>query len=432
MKSTGRTWAPRMACAVTVSLALAACGGGSGGDGGSSDDGFTMMSLNENTTQDSVITSLSEDQCATQDEALPLDITEQAQESVDQQIQLLAGQGALPDLFPANTPDLIRELAENDQVANVQDVLAGGDAADAMVPAAESAADQIFGDQLVLPVELNIEGIWFNKEILEANGIAVPQTWDELVAAFETLQAAGVQPITNAGSGGDGWGISRWIGAYLFRTIGPDAMRAIADGEASLTDPEYVEAAQAIAELGEAGYFGPAPNSIDYATAINTFLTGEAAFMYMGSWALADFNDPEANQIGEDAIGFLPFPEVEGGEGNSDQTPTNLGTSIVLSSAVAEEEQAQAWVECIASNYGSVALRDHGQITGLQLAEEVEVPPLTGLVQDQIEATDESVLWFEALFPASATTASQQNAGLVGSGQMSGEDFMSAVSAELG
>ncbi|KGH45036.1 ABC transporter substrate-binding protein [Modestobacter caceresii] len=432
MKSTGRTWAPRMACAVTVSLALAACGGGSGGDGGSSDDGFTMMSLNENTTQDSVITSLSEDQCATQDEALPLDITEQAQESVDQQIQLLAGQGALPDLFPANTPDLIRELAENDQVANVQDVLADGDAADAIVPAAESAADQIFGDQLVLPVELNIEGIWFNKEILEANGIAVPQTWDELVAAFETLQAAGVQPITNAGSGGDGWGISRWIGAYLFRTIGPDAMRAIADGEASLTDPEYVEAAQAIAELGEAGYFGPAPNSIDYATAINTFLTGEAAFMYMGSWALADFNDPEANQIGEDAIGFLPFPEVEGGEGNSDQTPTNLGTSIVLSSAVAEEEQAQAWVECIASNYGSVALRDHGQITGLQLAEDVEVPPLTGLVQDQIEATDESVLWFEALFPASATTASQQNAGLVGSGQMSGEDFMSAVSAELG
>ncbi|WP_197058544.1 ABC transporter substrate-binding protein [Modestobacter caceresii] len=379
-----------------------------------------------------MITSLSEDQCATQDEALPLDITEQAQESVDQQIQLLAGQGALPDLFPANTPDLIRELAENDQVANVQDVLADGDAADAIVPAAESAADQIFGDQLVLPVELNIEGIWFNKEILEANGIAVPQTWDELVAAFETLQAAGVQPITNAGSGGDGWGISRWIGAYLFRTIGPDAMRAIADGEASLTDPEYVEAAQAIAELGEAGYFGPAPNSIDYATAINTFLTGEAAFMYMGSWALADFNDPEANQIGEDAIGFLPFPEVEGGEGNSDQTPTNLGTSIVLSSAVAEEEQAQAWVECIASNYGSVALRDHGQITGLQLAEDVEVPPLTGLVQDQIEATDESVLWFEALFPASATTASQQNAGLVGSGQMSGEDFMSAVSAELG
>ncbi|MGY1858521.1 ABC transporter substrate-binding protein [Modestobacter sp. SYSU DS0290] len=391
-----------------------------------------MMSLNENTTQDSVLTTLSEDQCATANEAQALDITEQAQESVDQQIQLLAGQDALPDLFPANTPDLIRELADNDQVSNVADVLSGSDAADAIVPAAQSAADQIFGDQLVLPVELNIEGIWFNKEILEANGIAVPQTWEELVAAFETLKAAGVQPISNAGAGGDGWGVSRWVGAYLFRTIGPEAMRAIADGEASLTDPEYVAAADAIAELGEAGYFGPAPTSIDYATAINTFLTGGAAFMYMGSWALSDFNDPEANQIGEDAIGFLPFPEVSGGAGDSDQTPTNLGTSIVLSSSVAEDEQAQAWVECIAANYGTVALRDHGQITGLELSEEVEVPPLTGLVQDQIAATDESVLWFEALFPASATTASQQNAGLLGSGQMSGEDFMAAVAAELG
>jgi raffinose/stachyose/melibiose transport system substrate-binding protein len=433
-KSTGRTWAPRVACAVTVSLALAACGGSSegGGGGGDAATGFTMMSLNENTTQDSVITSLSTGPCATQNTAQALDITEQAQESVDQQIQLLAGQDALPDLFPANTPDLIRELADNKRVSNVRDVLAGTSAADAIVPAAASAADQIFGDQLVLPVELNIEGIWYNKQLLEANGIAVPKTWEDLTAAFATLQAAGVQPITNAGAGGDGWGVSRWIGAYLFRTIGPDAMRAVADGEASLTDPEYVAAAQAIADLGKAGYFGPSPTSIDYATALNTFVTGGAAFMYMGSWALATFNDPAENKIGEDAIGFLQFPEVAGGAGSADQTPTNLGTSIVLSSAVAEDDQAKAWVECIAANYGSAALRDEGQISGLELSEDVDVPPLTGLVQDTIEATDQSVLWFEALFPAAATTTSQQNAGLLGSGQLSGEDFMNTVSADLG
>lgn len=427
-KSTVRAWVPRVACVVTASLTLAACGGGGGGG---SDKAFTMMSLNENTTQDEVLTALGKGVCADQNGALPLDITEQAQESVDQQEQLLAGQGALPNLFPANTPGLIRELADNGRVADVRDVLAGSAAADAVLPAARSAADQIFGGQLVLPVELNIEGIWFNKKILANNGIEAPKTWEDLVAAFDTLKRAGVQPISAAGAGGDGWGVSRWVGAYLFRTIGPDALKKVADGQASLTDPEYVAAAQAVSDLGKAGYFGPSPTSIDYATALNTFLTGDAAFIYMGSWALSSFNDPKENKIGEDAIGFLPFPEVSGGSGNSGQTPTNLGTSIVLSSAVADNEKAKAWVQCIATNYGSAALRDHGQISGFELSEDVDVPPLTKLVQDQIAATSQSVLWFEALFPASATTASQQNAGLLGTGQKSGKDFMSAVAAEL-
>ncbi|WP_198144516.1 ABC transporter substrate-binding protein [Parafrankia sp. EUN1f] len=390
------------------------------------------MSLNENTTQDEVLTALGKGACADQNAALPLDITEQAQESVDQQEQLLAGQGALPQLFPANTPALIRELADNGRVADVSKVLSGSPAADSVLPAAQSAADQIFGAQLVLPVELNIEGIWYNKKILSDNGIDVPKTWDALVAAFEKLKQAGVQPVSAAGAGGDGWGVSRWVGAYLFRTLGPDALKDVADGKAKLTDPEYVAAAQAISDLGKAGYFGPSPTSIDYATALNTFLTGDAAFIYMGSWALSNFNDPKENKIGEDAIGFLPFPEVSGGKGSSDQTPTNLGTSIVLSSSVADNEKAKAWVQCIAENYGTTALRDKGQITGFTLSEKVDVPPLTKVVQEQITATSQSVLWFEALFPASATTASQQNAGLLGSGQKSGKDFMSAVASELG
>lgn len=430
-KLSARRWAPPVVGALTLSLALAACGGSDGDSGGSggSADSFSFMALNENTTQDAVITSLSENECTTENEALPLDVTKQAQDTVDQQEQLLAGQDALPSLFPANTPSLITELTDAGQVG---DLGSGLSDASAIVPAASGAVDNIFGSQVVLPTELNIEGIWFNKQLLADNGIEVPTTWDELVAAFATLKDAGVQPISNAGSGGDGWGVTRWVGAYLYRTLGPDALQAVADGDASLTDPEYVAAADAVADLGEAGYFGPSPTSIDYQTALNTFLNGDAAFIYMGSWALADFNDPEANKIGEDNVGFLPFPEVQGGAGSADQTPTNVGTSLVVSADALESEDGKAWVQCIADNYGTAALRDHGQITGLKVEGDVDVPPLTQLVQDQIASTQDPVLWFEALFPASATTVSQQNGGLLGSGQLSGADFMSTVSNELG
>ena len=75
-------------------------------------------------------------------------------------------------------------------------------------------------------------------------------------------------------------------------------MNAVASGTAKLTDPQYVKAAQAVADLGTKGYFGKGVGSIDYDTAVNTFLTGKAAMLYMGTWVLANVSDPKADTIG--------------------------------------------------------------------------------------------------------------------------------------
>lgn len=391
----GRAWAPGAAGALALSLTLAACGGSGGGGGSSSDaSSFTVMTLNENQTVASVLTTLSKDQCKSEQAAQPLKITKQAQASVDQQEQLLAGQDALPAMFPANTPDLIKKLNDTKRVANLKDGLSGTSAGDAIVPGATGAIDQIYGAQLVLPTELNIEGIWYNKQLLSQHQINVPQSWDELTAAFDKLKAAGVQPISNAGQGGDGWGVSRWVGAYLFRTVGPDAMKDVADGKAKLTDPQYVAAADAIGALGKDGDFGPAPTSVDYATALNTFETGKAGFIYMGSWALSDFNDAGKTKIGTDNVGFMPFPDVSGGKGSSAQTPTNVGTPMVVSAKAFTNADTKKWVECIASNYGDAALAESGQITGLKVSGTADVPALTKTVQDQIAQSQDPVLWF--------------------------------------
>ncbi|WP_258725553.1 ABC transporter substrate-binding protein [Cellulomonas sp. NS3] len=419
-----------------LALVLTACGGGgtSGGSGGAGADELTFLGLNENETIAATLTALSEDECAAENEAQPLTVTQQSQETLDQQLQLLAGQDSLPQLFTsANAPALNTELFEADSTVDLGTALDELGVADGIVPAARSVVEQLYdGTMIVLPTELNIEGLWYNEQLLEENGIEVPTTWDELVEAFATLQAAGVQPVSQAGSGGDGWGITRWVGNYLLRDLGPEALQAVRDGDAELTDPEYVAAAQAVSDLGAEGYFGPSPTSIDYATALNTFLAGDAGFIYMGSWALAAFNDPEQNLIGEDAIGFLPFPEVEGGAGSADQMPANVGTAVSVSAAGYEDEATQAWVRCVVENYGTVALRDSGQITGFTVGEDVEVPALSQLVQDQIAAVDESVLWFEGYFSAAATTTSQTNGGLLGAGQLSGEEFMTLVQADLG
>lgn len=418
-----------VAIGASAVLALTACGGGGGG-GGAATTEFGFLVNQENTTIPSLLTSLSEDQCADQNEALPLTVETVPQTQLDQKLQLLAGQNALPAQFAAgNAPALTKELAEGGQVLDLETALTDLGVIDQIEPAAISTIEQLYGGFNVLPYQYNIEGIWYNTEILADNGIDVPGDWDDLVAAAEQLDAAGIQPFS--ASGEQGWPLTRLISGYLFRDLGPDALQKVADGEASLTDPEYVAAAQAVADLGTAGYFGAGVGSIDYDTAFNAFLTGNAAFFYMGSWALANFADEAANQIGSENIGFLPFPAVSGGAGDASQTPANVGLPMALSEK-AYSDGVGEWLTCISENYSAVSLAEADTISGFVVNEEVEVDELTALVQDQIASTEESVLWFEALFNAKATETSQKNAAQLVTGAISAEDFMALVQADLG
>ncbi|MEU1161910.1 hypothetical protein ABZ372_14690, partial [Streptomyces sp. NPDC005921] len=54
--------------------------------------------------------------------------------------------------------------------------------------------------------------------------------------------AKGIQPFS--ASGQQGWPLTRLISGYLYRSLGPDALKDVADGKARLTDPGYVKAAQ--------------------------------------------------------------------------------------------------------------------------------------------------------------------------------------------
>jgi raffinose/stachyose/melibiose transport system substrate-binding protein len=229
----------------------------------------------------------------------------------------------------------------------------------------------------VLPLQYNIEGIWYNKRIFADHGIEAPATWEQLVSAAQKLSAAGVQPFS--ASGQQKWPLTRFISGYIYRKLGPNAFDAVYDGSAKFTDPDYVAAAAAVADLGSNDWFGKGVGSIDYDTATNTFLTGKAAMFYMGSWALVNFADPEQDKIGADNIGFMPFPAVTGGAGSADQYPANVGLPIGVSSKGSSKE-AGAWLDCIAKNYGNVALKEKNLITGFRVDADVEVDAKTKMV----------------------------------------------------
>lgn len=424
----------KVAGATTLSLAafLAGCGGSSGGSTNSNGSAaIEFLSVQQaNQGWPLILTTLTQ-QYAKDHPGTTFKVNFVGSPTqLIQQIQLLAGQGALPILYNTPSNDLMTQLSKNGELLDLDSTFQQLGVSDQLVPAAVTIAKKIYGSPLtVLPFELNIEGFWYNKKIFTQNNIQPPQTFDELTRIAANLQQKGIQPFTASGT--QGWPITRLISNYLYRKIGPGAMDNIKNGQAKLTDSTYVEAAQAVANLGKQGYFGKGVATLDYQPAEDLFLQGKAAMYYMGSWAVRDFTNPSMTKIGESNIGYFPFPNVTGGAGSSDQIAMNDGQTTSVNKAK-YNSAIGGWLAYVAKNYGDLALQKEGAVTGFVVHNKpANIDPLTTAILDQIAKVQQPVLWFEAQFSQKATNISQQDAALLVTGAMSPKDFMTAVQGAL-
>ncbi|WP_306895426.1 ABC transporter substrate-binding protein [Agromyces albus] len=387
-----------------------------------------MLTYTENTSVPATFEALANGACSAENEALPITTDNVPQANLDQKLQLLASQDDLPVVFPAGNVELDKDLADGGYLTDLGPVFEDLDATADIQPAAVATIKALYGDFLVLPTQYNIEGIWYNKAIFDKYGLEVPTTWDEFLTVAKTLSDNGVQPLTASGEAG--WPLTRLISSYLFRSVGDDAMEKVISGEKKLTDPEYVAAAQAVADLGAAGYFGPGVGSVDYDSATNSFLNGTAGMVYMGSWILSNLNS-DSNKIGNDNVGFFPFPDVPGGKGASGAPASNVGLPFAFNAKYLDNKDVKNWVKCIAENYGSVALSEQNVISGFTVNEPVEVDALTQGVQDTIANTSDTTLWFEALMDPKATATAQTNAAQLVTGAITAEQFMETVQNDI-
>ena len=69
--------------------------------------------------------------------------------------------------------------------------------ADFSAPALASESGRTDGTIYAVPFASQTQLVIYNKALFDANGVAEPQTWDELVAASQKLKDAGVIPFAN-------------------------------------------------------------------------------------------------------------------------------------------------------------------------------------------------------------------------------------------
>ena len=224
----------------------------------------------------------------------------------------------------------ILDWGKQGALADLNDV-AAKEGWDAVIPAALQEFAKVDGKWVSAPVNVHSTNwVWANKAVLDANGIAIPTTWDEFVAAVEKLAAAGVTPIAH---GGQAWQDATVFDAVAMSTGGPDFYKAAfidLDPEAlgSDTMKEAFDRMAFIRANVDDNFSGR-----DWNLATAMVINGEAGFQMMGDWAKGEFLN--AGKVpGEDFLCFR-FP------GTAEQVTFNADQFAMFDQGgVVSDEQA--------------------------------------------------------------------------------------------
>ena len=156
-----------------------------------------------------------------------------------------------------------------------------------VLPASIAGHMMCEGTWCAAPVNVHrVDWIWANADVLEANGIAMPTTWDEFNAAAEKLQAAGIIPLAH---GGQAWQDATVFEAVALGILGAEGFRKafVELDEATLTSPEMVAVFDQMRIMR--GFVDPNFPGRDWNLATAMVMNGEAAFQIMGDWAKGEF-----------------------------------------------------------------------------------------------------------------------------------------------
>jgi glucose/mannose transport system substrate-binding protein len=206
----------------------------------------------------------------------------------------------------------IIDWAKQGSLANLNDV-AAKEGWDDVVPAALQQFAKVDGKWVSAPVNVHSTNwVWANKAVLDANGIAVPTTWDEFVSALDKLKAAGITPVAH---GGQAWQEATVFDGVAMSVLGPDGYKAafIDLDEAALGSDSMKEVFDRMAVIRANVDDNFSGRDWNLATAM--VINGEAGFQMMGDWAKGEFIN--AGKVpGEDFLCFR-FP------GTADQVTFN-------------------------------------------------------------------------------------------------------------
>jgi ABC-type glycerol-3-phosphate transport system substrate-binding protein len=150
--------------------------------------------------------------------------------------------------------------------------------------------------------------IWYKTAQLEKAGITPPATWEEFLASFEALKAAGYpSPVVIPAKY---WAHTEWFETLLLRTAGVDFAAQLASHQVPWTDPKVKTALMKYGEMLQAGCCAEPSTMLAIEDPYPTLFTAEeSSYLLFGMWTNAALKNDFALTEGVD-YSIFQFPSL--------------------------------------------------------------------------------------------------------------------------
>lgn len=237
-------------------------------------------------------------------------------------------------------------------------------------------------------------GVFYvNKEMFDKNGIKIPETFDELLTAVKAFKAKGVNVPLAVGEK-DKWPGMFYYDILAMRQGGSKLSNDALAKKASYDDPAFVEAANKLLKLIDAGAFDNGALGLTRDESEVPFIQGQIPMYYNGSWVAGSIEKDDSPTKGK--IQAMNFPALTDGKGDKDEILGGSVDCFMVNANTKYKDEAVKAVKFISEDFAK-----HGYELGAGIpawkvsVDESKISPLTKQISAIIQKSKGSTIWWD-------------------------------------
>ena len=173
------------------------------------------------------------------------------------------------------------------------------------------------GKQYALPYSYYQWGVYYRKDIYDANGISIPKTYDEFLDNCKKLKANGIASVAIGTK--YLWTAAGWFDYLNLRTNGLDYHIDLMLGKTKYTDEGVVNTFKNWTRAVDAGCFMDDHQNYSWQEAQAPLINGEAASYLIGNFIVPNLPEETQNQLD-----FYQFPPIDPNLELGEDAPTEI------------------------------------------------------------------------------------------------------------
>ncbi len=321
-------------------------------------------------------------------------------------IEAAAETHTLPDVF-WESPIQLPQLAQQGDLLNLAPIFKSLGITSEFAPSMLATYTLPNGFQYGMPYQPLVTGFFYNRALLKQYNVALPTTFDQLVAAAKVFSSHGLNTISQGALNSD---FSVWAFLTCLQRFGYTAVyKQILAGKMSYDNPAFTNFYDDLQQLAKAGAFPSNMSTLTYAQSLSNFIAGKAVMVDAGVWATAQL---QQSAIGND-VGFWVGPEFENGVGDQKVLMNVPSAPLAVSAAVKNNAPVlnaiEQYIKFYYSNTGQQLFVVNGQppVTLYKPAVNPKTQPLFANILQQLRLPGWKAVLFQPdqPIPASVATA---------------------------